>query len=1385
MLGSTKKEYEYQSAAFAGVRFFLSGFDPLNAQKVRTKLIEGGGIDAGQYSSNCTHVIVDKIVYDDPICLAARSDGKILVTGLWVNHSYDIGMPVDPTAIMYRPLRDLNGIPGAKSLTVCLTGYQRQDRDDIMTMVGLIGAQFSKPLVASKITHLVCYKFEGEKYELAKKITKIKLVNHRWLEDCLSAWEILPESDYAKSGHEMEMDVEAKDSDEDVANDNNNEHNSQLKIGGSHTTYVETLTTNRSPLSKQDVSKTITPIRNNPSPLSKQDVSKAVTPIRNNLSPLSKQDVSKTVTPIRNNQSPLSKPDVSRTITPIRIIQSPLSKQDVSRTVTPTSANKRVINAQKANGAILATCEGLSNKTSPSQFLRSKEPVNQDATFMSSIAAFDKSPTSNNAQRSPYGSSMKTLNNGSNDELYYEDKQAGILPKKRTSDLPCNSSKLQKASPNWKEHILEPSLQCRFGGLGPEDNYDCSFMTNSGVSSAIKAQITRSPQPPSGNVSLFDEELGNKLASTSDSGMLKDSLNTELLKCGNDNSLSKTRKEMPAKKCLGSRSKFTPYSTEHQKGSLHSSRGTAQLRSSVAEEEMSKKYSREVEMKSAAVETNVAETNGDDVENGYFDAETEAPDMNEENEIEVGKVQDKHWVELAADPIMVADEEETLPQNEHRVSKIKDAKSKKRTLGKMSNKLVHSLPKTKKPKDDSHDMISKSEKKDETIDGVKVKRPNSARKKFIDDRHDKMAESEKDDEPFEEVEVKCPNSSRKKPNDDIHEKMAENEKKDETIEGVKLRRPNSSRKNPNYDSHDKMAEREKNHETIEKVKVKNSNASRKKPNDDIHEKTAESEKKEEMVEGVKVKTPNASRMKPIDDSYDKMAESGKNHETIEKVKVKRPNSSRKKSNDDSHDKPAESEKKDETIEGVKVKRVNSSRKKPNDDSHDKATESEKKDETIEGVKVKRLNSSRKKPKDDRHEKMSESGKDDEMIEEVKVERPKYSRKKPNDDSHEKMAQSEKNDEKVKVKRPNLCKKDKSVPKLVVDKENRPSVGKKNTSENVQHVGEVTPKLHETTPSVAARNEATCFILAGHRLQRKEFKQVIRRLKGKVCRDSHQWSYQATHFIVPDPLRRTEKFFAAAASGRWILKTDYLSASNEAGRFLEEKAYEWHKKGLSEDGAINMEAPRKWRLLRERTGHGAFYGMRVVIYGQCITPSLETLKRAIKAGDGELLATAPPYNRFIKSGVDFAVISPGMPRVDIWVQEFIEHEIPCIAADYLVEYVCKSGYSLDRHVQYNTQIWAERSFKKLAMMSEERMVLEEPRTPEGEDDMACQVCGCRDRGEEMLICGDEKGTVGCGVGMHLECCDPPLESVPEDDWFCDNCCKTASIGKGKGKKKGRK
>lgn len=52
---------------------------------------------------------------------------------------------------------------------------------------------------------------------------------------------------------------------------------------------------------------------------------------------------------------------------------------------------------------------------------------------------------------------------------------------------------------------------------------------------------------------------------------------------------------------------------------------------------------------------------------------------------------------------------------------------------------------------------------------------------------------------------------------------------------------------------------------------------------------------------------------------------------------------------------------------------------------------------------------------------------------------------------------------------------------------------------------------------------------------------------------------------------------------------------------------------------------------------------------------------------------------------------------------------------------------------------------------------------------------------MLICGDEAGTAGCGIGTHIDCIDPPLESVPQDDWFCAKCSRWSNKVSPKNKK----
>jgi hypothetical protein len=47
---------------------------------------------------------------------------------------------------------------------------------------------------------------------------------------------------------------------------------------------------------------------------------------------------------------------------------------------------------------------------------------------------------------------------------------------------------------------------------------------------------------------------------------------------------------------------------------------------------------------------------------------------------------------------------------------------------------------------------------------------------------------------------------------------------------------------------------------------------------------------------------------------------------------------------------------------------------------------------------------------------------------------------------------------------------------------------------------------------------------------------------------------------------------------------------------------------------------------------------------------------------------------------------------------------------------------------------------------------------------CTVCGRDDDHSNLLLCE------GCEVESHTYCLDPPLDAVPEDDWFCGEFCR---------------
>lgn len=1222
---------------FRGVHFVLFGFNPLTESKIRFKLVNGGGIDAGKYSGNCTHVIVDNITYDDPVCVAARNDGKKVVTALWVEHRADIGTCVNINSIMYRPLKDLDGIPGAKNLTVCLTGYLRQDRDDIMTMVELMGAQFSKPLVATKVTHLVCYKFEGEKYELAKRLATIKLVNHHWLEDCLKNWKILPEEKYFKSGFELEMmEEEAKDSEEEVEDSKleqcRGRNRSKSPLGSK---FGTALTHGMSKSLREEASNAISD-STGPQVLPNTNKGKdsTTTPNKDNsdqdidLHNIGDSKISRQV-PEASWHSTSRQPPESYVKT-IGSKNADFPKTSGFQDLGLTENTNSPVQGPNLHDDTLETKKlscSRSTSASAERLACSDEKLGATSYSRKNLKGFNFSrvldeckdregnnleSSSTKAEKESEGiKSACVEGSGKETGVIQKGHKNNLLPQKRTKEAASTKLKSRKTAANAKLSIERTPLA-------------------NGKSQGLKAPSVVDEPPVSDGYLSVDKDginssntylISKSAASTSNSLAFDKpvSRNTESAQC--DNAYQNS-----AQRAVQSLSK-TKISGEADITGFGMGKG-------------------DNEAKQLNVTTNLG---------------CSSPGKKSKNEGSTG-----------LDNLDLCNEESNkLIRKSPRKKSVA-----KRTLGSRPRKGVTTKLKSSvclnKTAQQDEGVSSSSGSQEIEISGAKK---HQSSPQILD--VNKLMEQEMVSECAEDAGGKTNilDDETEAPDDKCEYKLGM--APDEELVNISKKVDTSTEENLEEIDHLKKCE-----EAMPPKKVTNETGKQK--------------------------------LRSLLDS-------------TSKLKVKHQAKKH----------PASRTKKTTVTKKLVKSEVAVSEEKIDNVTRDEA-----------GINI-----------------LKEMSVPSDISENSNVPRNK----------------SQNFIEEEKENRPNEREQGSVEGRSVVNRTTKSSVTLAN----------ITSKKMKHNPSISGFNakvktEATCFILSGHRLQRKEFQQVIKRLKGRVCRDSHQWSYHATHFISPDPIRRTEKFFAATASGRWILKTDFLTDSSEAGKFMPEEPYEWHKNGLSEDGAINMEAPRKWRLVKERTGHGAFYGMRIVVYGDCFAPPLDTLKRVVKAGDGTILATSPPYTRFLDTGVDYAIVSPGMPRVDLWVQEFLKHEIPCVVADYLVEYVCKPGFSLERHVLYGTHAWADKSFAKLLSKAEEIIEVVIPAPAEdcndGDDDVACRVCRSRERGDVMLICGDESGSVGCGMGTHIDCCDPPLTAVPEEDWFCPKCINTQKCSKNPNKRK---
>eukprot|EP00850_Spirogloea_muscicola_P003771 SM000015S01271 [mRNA] locus=s15:934093:940115:- [translate_table: standard] len=1117
-------------AVFRGVTAVLAGFTELTERQVAATIREHGGNVLSRYDTACSHVIVFNLALGDPICMAAKKDGKVLVTNRWLEDCLTAKMAITPGKVLYQPVKDIKGIPSASELVISLTGYQGKLRRDIMLLAEMMGATFSKQLHANRVTHLICCKFEGEKYNLAVKTGRIVIINHLWLEDCLRFWELLLPDNYCASGDDvLKTEAEA----------------AQLVAGGS----------DRMPLDREDAD-------------AAKDTNNCEAAVGMAVEITRTAAGAAAVVDLDALTQPEDEPDEAVT-----------TEQGEVESVPSVSVLEKHVDA---GASTTRPCDPL--------FSTPSSTAAKQSTSTCQASAFKQAP---------------------------RHQEALIGDRRNESDL-----------------------------LGARQVNHC-IATGSVVDDK---QVGRLRNIQSITSNLFSEKAEQER------GRGGDQVNRQ------------------------------------QQGS---EAGCAQ--------ESAKQVGIPAPSKSAARSGRWRQVNRDD-----------------------------EWLVYTRD---ASETERALKAGVN--SRDIGFGLASKNLGSRSEGDGAALWCSK----DDRDTLSFRQAGD-SLTGVQsmLHMPDAGSSK------EEVVGSPVQPQAYHSAEGKLQGQEANIEDEVLHEPL---ERKGCNV-GVNLGRKRCQSRSSSQDA-DQDTEGRAGDTSIHKLFAEDS--------------AFVSAPQEGVNKGFPVNSPLSRRR----------------HPTLKRRRPQLPGETLVVGHSDVGAHQASIDKAD----------------------IDSSTVSEQSGEADNRVTATLSTSS--------HLHFSYIA--------TRKARPDCGQP---------------------TKKDNLTSRSNAESRQGLEQEHIVS-----TSAEDKFCGSDTVGPDKALPDRLTCSLQQCvrwFALGGRSAIKSRYEGIIKKLGGKLCRDQQQWDERTTHVILPEPLRRTEKFFAGAAAGRWLLKPSYLDASLAANNFVAELDHEWFGDGANEDGSIQLAAARCWREQRQVSSCAAFQDLKAVVHGDLVSPPTGILVRGITAGNGVVVGTGPPFARAIAGGLDLAIIGPAISREDPWVIRLLDAGVGCVAPDFLVELIAKGGEIPVRLILFESRPAVEKALAKVgtrvaesiksgagpaACSSKQQLDVagsEQASKPEvvgllqattkqgkrrsksarasgsrraaaaaaaaqagdghGEpgtcndknrakvDSIACTKCHRTDDEDIMILCGDDRGR-GCSLAVHIHCLTPPLKTVPQEDWFCSSCSTKAS------------